>query len=106
VKFQKLSLIRQTGRGDKMQILPVILRKNGFDYSQVLRDEKKAIYCQHVTPNLEYFEVFKIQTHLERVFKGGTIPAGESFPSNEGFGVTAWTYRTLEKAMVKYNTLP
>lgn len=88
-----------------MQILPVILHKNGFDYSQVLRDEKTAIYCQHVTPNLEYFEVFKIQTHLERIFKGRTIPAGESFPANEDFGVTAWSYRNLGKAMVKYKSL-
>ena len=88
-----------------MKTLPINLRKNGFDYTQVLRNDKYAVYRQYVTPEIEYFEVFIIKTHPERFFKGRIIQASESFPGNEAFGKTAWTFQNLAKAMSKYNSL-
>lgn len=89
-----------------MKILPLYLRKNGFSYTQIARTEKKAIYRQTVTQEIEYFEVFIIQTRPEKSIKGKIILSGEVFPGNEAFGVSAWTYKSLEKAMTKYNSLP
>ena len=88
-----------------MKILPKELRKNGFLYTLVLREGNKAIYEQTVTTKIKYFEVFKIRTRPERYFKGKLFPAGEVFPSNEDFGKTAWTCRTYEKAMERFNSL-
>ncbi|MHA2030542.1 MAG: hypothetical protein ACW99Q_14235 [Candidatus Kariarchaeaceae archaeon] len=53
--------------------------------------------------------MFRIKVRKERIiqFKGveKKIDAGEIWPSNEAFGRWAWTYRTLDKAMIKYNEL-
>ena len=89
-----------------MKILHLNLRKNGFNYTQVLRNDKNAVYRQYVTPEIEYFEVFSIQIRPDIAFKGKLVTGGESYPGNEAFGKTAWTFRSLEKAMIKYNSLP
>jgi hypothetical protein len=89
-----------------MQILPIKIRKNGFDYTQVLRESRKAVYRQYVTPEIEYFEVFSIQIRPDITFKGKLVPGGESYPGNEKFGKTAWTFRSLGKAIIKFNSLP
>jgi hypothetical protein len=88
-----------------MNTLPLKLRKNGFNYTQVLRDGNKAIYAQSVTPKLTYFEVMIIKSRPEEVIKGKILPEREVFPGNEDFGYTAWTCMTLERAMEKYNLL-
>jgi hypothetical protein len=89
-----------------MITLPVKLRKNGFIYTQVLREGNKAIYEQHVTPDLKYFEVFIIRIRQEKIIAGKTIPAGETFPKDEDFGYTAWTFRDYDRALNKYDSLP
>lgn len=89
-----------------MQALPIKLSKNGFAYTQICRDDKKAVYRQYVTPEIEYFEVFIIQIRPDINFTGKLVLGGESYPSNEAFGKTAWTFSSLEKAMTKYNSLP
>jgi hypothetical protein len=84
-------------------------RKNGFVYTQVCLGQNACIYRQQVSPQISYFEVFRIKVRKERIiqFKGveKKIDAGEIWPSNEAFGRWAWTYRTLDKAMIKYNEL-
>lgn len=86
--------------------MPLRLRKNGFTYIQVCRDDKRALYAQTVTSELTYYEVFRIKIRPEGLFKGKLILSGEVFPGNEAFGVSAWTYKSLEKAMEKFNSLP
>ena len=83
-----------------MTTLPLILRKNGFTYTQVLREGRKAIYSQTLTGNLKYFEVFIIQSRKERLFKGKMLKGGEVFPRNESFGHTAWSFRTYAQALI------
>ena len=78
-----------------MNPLPYIIRKNGFTYTKVLRDGRKAIYRQTYCENLEYFEVFIVRESRERIFAGNTFPVKEQFPGNEDFGKTAWSCRTL-----------
>jgi len=88
-----------------MKILSLQIRKNGFSYTQVVRTDRKAIYRQDVSPNVEYFEVFLIRTRPERTVKGKLIPAGEAFPTDEDFGKTAWSFRSYEKALAKFKSL-
>lgn len=88
-----------------MNILPINLRKNGFDYTQILRQGNKAIYEQTYTEIVAYYEVFKIRTQPEKILRGNLIQSGEVFPGNEDFGKTAWSFKTLAKAMDKFNSL-
>ena len=84
-------------------------RKSGFVYTQVLRGKRSCIYEQEVTPEIKYYEVFILQIRKEKTikFKAGDkkIEAGEMWPNNEAFGKWAWTCRTLERAMERFNEL-
>lgn len=92
-----------------MKTLPVKKRHNGFDYTLVRRDKRSCIYEQEVTPEIKYYEVFRIKVRKERIikFKGveKKIEAGEMWPGDEAFGKWAWTCRTLERAMDRFNDL-
>lgn len=83
------------------RILPPKLRKNGFDYYLVIRNEKVAVYMQRYTENVKYFEVFKIKVKPAVQFKGKWLPEREAFPSDSDFGVTAWSYRNQVDAFRK-----
>jgi hypothetical protein len=85
--------------------LPLILKKNGFTYTQVLREGKSCIYHQTSGEIPIAFEVFTIKVMLERNVFGKIYPEKEVFPSDEDFGQTAWTCRTLEDAMVRFYRL-
>lgn len=89
-----------------MITLPEKLRKNGFQYSLVLRGERSCIFQQEVAPNLTCYEVFLIRIRQERIiridFQEKLISAREVFPSNEDFGQSAWAYRDYNKAFERY----
>lgn len=85
-----------------MKPLSETLRKNGFDYSLLLRGKKACVYIQRYDENIIYYEVFIIKIKPERTFKGRVIEEGEVFPHNEAFGLWAWTYRSYEKAYQKF----
>jgi len=85
--------------------LPQKTRKNGFNYIQVLRGDKSAVYSQWFGETLIAYEVMKIKIQPRRCIKGTWLEAREKFPHNEAFGYWAWTYRSLEKAMEKYKEL-
>ena len=78
--------------------------KNGFAYKCVQRAQKKALYAQYHENTLIGFEVFKIRlrgTQFSHILNK-SLPPAERFPSNEDFGKTAWSFRTLQDAMKKY----
>lgn len=81
-----------------MKKLELEIRKNGFIYRQVWRNDACAIYEQFKDGKSWGYEVFKVKTHKGYTIGGNDIPAGESFPSNESFGTIAWTANTLERA--------
>lgn len=89
----------------KMKTLPFKLRKNGYDYTQVLRDGRKAMYCQSDETETKHYEVFIIQENKDHEIAGNFIAASESYPSDNAFGITAWTFGNIEKALEKYNSL-
>jgi len=80
-------------------------RKNGFDYTQVLRGSRSCIFEQRLWGILIAYEVFIIRISPKRKILGKWIKEKELFPCNEAFGYTAWTYWTHEQAFVKYRKL-
>jgi hypothetical protein len=88
-----------------MKTLPFKLRKNVFSYSQVLRGLRSCIYTQRVTEEVTYYEVFLIKIKPERIIENKILEATEIFPPNEAFGYWAWSYRTMDQAMKKFNEL-
>jgi len=89
----------------EIEKLPLKLRKNGFSYTQVCRGWRSFVYEQSVTPEIKYYEVFELRIQPECEIKGYFYPAKERFPGNEDFGKWAWTCRTLERAMERFNEL-
>ncbi len=88
-----------------IKTLPVELRKNGYDYTLVLRGRRSCIYEQTVSDSVNYYEVFLIRTKPESNINGKVIPAHEWFPNNEAFGNWAWTYRDYSRAKNKFDLL-
>ena len=72
-----------------------------------MRSESKALYRQSDGNIPVGYEVFKIRITQTRFwpFTNETLPAKEKFPSNEDFGKTAWSFKRLEDAMKKYNSI-
>ena len=85
--------------------LPLTLSKNGFEYIQLLRTAKLALYRQKCSQGIYCYEVFIIKSRPERCIKGKLLPAGEVFPSNENFGRTAWVFRSPVKAIQRLVSL-
>ena len=89
-----------------MNPLPPVIRKNGFEYTLILRTERKCVYRQRVSENLYYFEVFVIRKKPGQIFgQGREYPQREAFPKNEDFGKSAWTYHKLADALAKFELL-
>jgi len=85
--------------------VPLKLRKNGYDYTQVLRGRRSCLYEQHVTPRIKQYEVFEIRIRPAETIQGKKYPEREKFPSNEDFGSWAWSYTSFEKAKAKFDEL-
>jgi len=88
-----------------MKTLPLKLRKNGFNYTQILRGQRSCIYAQEVSENTVYFEVFILKVKPIRIIFGKIIDETEVYPNNEAFGNWAWTCRTYKSAIEKYKEL-
>jgi hypothetical protein len=88
-----------------MKTLPIILRKNGFVYVQVLRGNRSCIYEQRVTESVSYFEVFLLKIQPARKIGNKFLEPREIFPHNEAFGYWAWSFRKFEKALQKFNEI-
>jgi hypothetical protein len=68
----------------------------GFIFDQLLASNIAYVYQVDVTGQM-YYQIFKkkINTQFGNV----------SYPSPETFGRSAWNYRSLDKAMQKFNQL-
>lgn len=88
-----------------MKTLPQKLRKNGFDYTLVLRGRRSCIFEQRVSEKTKRYEVFLIKVRPERYLYGKLLPAKEVFPHDEAFGYTAWCCWNLPAAMKRFTKL-
>lgn len=89
----------------EVEILPAKLRFHGFTYTQICRGQRSCVYEQTVSPKINYYEVFKLRIQHPATLKGVFYPARERWPKDEDFGYTAWTCRTLERAMERFNEI-
>ncbi len=81
--------------------------KNGFHYELVTRHDDLAIYKQRLRPGAGClaFEVIRVKKVKECVMFGKIIEAHESSPGNAEWGISGWTYPTLERARAKMREL-
>lgn len=84
-----------------MEALQAEYRKNGYNYSQVYRDDMVAIYEQRDKDRLIAYEVCEIITAEAGEVFGKMIGEREKLPSTEQWGKKAFTVRTLEQAHKK-----
>ena len=84
-----------------MKLLPLKWRANRYNYDQIARTEKKAMYKS----DDGFYEVFIIKVRPKEEIKGKEYPEREVYPGNEDFGKTAWCYRVYKNALRKYEKL-
>lgn len=91
----------------ELKELPLTFRKNDYDFEQLERTDKKAIYALSVEYGVVAFEVIKIRIRKPQtnIFTGNLDPHTEIYPSNENFGKTGWFITDKERAYTKYNSL-
>lgn len=97
----------------KLKVLPITIRKNAHDYTQIKRTKDAAIYEQF-DPRLKEvvgYEVFRIfiidRKMIDKPEMNFKLPAlrYEKFPSNSDFGKSAWGCNTFERAIERFNNL-
>lgn len=95
-----------------MKILPTQYSKQGFDNYQIVRNEHAAIYARWRNEILVGYEVIKIKIGKDFQFNEIRFEGGEQLPSNESFGLWAWSFmsqpdylQALDKAYQKFHKL-
>lgn len=88
-----------------MEILKGHVKKRGFDYFLVTRNERVALYRQELEGRVVGYEVFLIQHLPERTLSGHTYPETEAFPPDEAWGAKGFTYYDEKRARQKFTTL-
>ena len=88
-----------------MERLPIELRINGYNYTQLKRGKKACIYEQHVTPGTLRFEVIFIKLRPAEEVMGRDYPEREVYPCNEDWGKKGWTYIELENALRAFDRI-
>jgi len=88
-----------------MKPLPDILKKNGFQYTKVCQVGRSYIFRQRLSASTACFEVFRARIYPEQEFNGKSYPERHVFPSNECFGISAWSYRNYEDALKRIQEL-
>lgn len=86
--------------------LPTSFRDKGFNYQLEKREGLVAIYSKSKPGwTKENFEVFVIQEYPEYVLGDTVIPAKESMPANEDWGVWGFSCLTLDRAKIRMASL-
>jgi len=91
---------------EKLVRLPEIVEPRGTGIPDlkaklIERTREKAIYLR----SDDVYEVFRVQITPSGEMFGRWYPERETYPCNEDFGKTAWTFRTLERARDKYGKI-
>ncbi|WP_157637936.1 hypothetical protein [Flexithrix dorotheae] len=79
--------------------IPQKVRKNGYDYQLIMKDDFKAIYQQNLEGKQIGYEIILLEKN------GAKSKSPKSFPSNEDFGKTAWAIKSEERARQFYQSL-
>lgn len=84
--------------------LPKTLSKNGLFYQQLNRTDKAAMYAVRTTHtgNIVGYETFIIKIDKAATKFGRQYPNREHFPSNEEFGIIAWSWINRKDAEASF----
>jgi hypothetical protein len=88
------------------ELLPVNLKRYGYELQQLQRNEHAAVYSvtDIETQQAHGFEVFEIRIQQARIMANGIHFAHkEVYPNNEAFGNWAKAPRTLDRALQVFN---
>ena len=88
-----------------MKIIPETYVLRGFEYRQIERTSKAAIYAQYLDGELIAYEVVKVIWHPEREIMGKAVEEGESLPGDVSWGTHGFTAYPFERAMQIYTLL-
>ncbi len=96
-----------------MRTLPLEFKRKGFEYKQVDRNNKAAIYSQSLSDKILAYEVFKVKILPAYNLGGVSFEKSEPFPFDEAFGLWAWSIKVfndnvqkaLDRANIKFNQL-
>jgi len=88
-----------------MKVLPEKFTLKGFDYHQLNRSAKAAIY--EVTSGSTHicYEVIRVTIQPERVITGHITEEGEYYPGTATWGTNGFTCNTRERAEEIFNEL-
>lgn len=99
----------------ELELLPLSLKKNGYEYKQIKRGDHAAIYEARDPENenkIAFYETFEIRVSQPKIAFGKSYGAYEIFPGNGVFGMWAWCYgagsdqqRALNRATEKFDLL-
>ena len=78
--------------------LPTAFRHDGFDYRQVAREGRGAIYEQSKGGKVRAYEVIRVRCREGFEVAGRKIEPAEVYPASEAWGTDAWTVPTCERA--------
>ena len=79
------------------QELPKNLKRYGFEYLLIAKDQRKALYAQCIEGKKIGYEVLMIKDQKK--------VSSNSYPKHEDFGSKAWSFRTEQAAMEFYQNL-
>jgi hypothetical protein len=79
----------------------------GFLFEKINESEKGYIYSVKDREKTQWYEVFKKKLSGEnpQYVKAKTGNMFERYPKAKSFGYWAWTFKDLNKAVEKFNTL-
>lgn len=89
-----------------MRKLSKNFRQKGFNFSQIKREDNKAIY-KRSKPGSKHisYEVILISSHNGYELGGQYIEPAETYPSSSQWGVKGFTCTSLERAEVRFKKL-
>lgn len=85
--------------------IPASFRKNGYDYTQVQRNNNIAVYKQEFDNTLIGFEVVELKVAEATTLFGKDVPRREVYPSNEDWGTLGFTVKTIGEAIKRFELL-
>ena len=78
-------------------VAPQQLKRYGFEYVLMTKDEQKALYVQYFDGKQIGFEVLMLKDTAQI--------SSHSYPKHEDFGNKAWSFRTEQAAKEFYQQL-
>lgn len=87
-----------------MKILEKNFTKLGFTFTQLKRNKNLAVYLK-TKGKIKNYEVITILSHKDYFVNNVLIPAAETFPSSEQWGIYGFSYQTEAEAMKKFLAL-